>query len=40
MCTVTGHGLKDVETALSTGGPQTVTVAPTVEAAAEALGMG
>ncbi len=40
VCTVTGHGLKDVETALSTGGPQTVTVAPTVEAAAEALGMG
>jgi threonine synthase len=39
VCTVTGHGLKDVDTALSGHEISTVVVPPQVEAAAEALGL-
>ncbi len=40
VCTVTGNGLKDIETALAGRRPEAVSVPPTVEAAAEVLGLG
>jgi threonine synthase len=39
VCTVTGHGLKDIETALRSREVSTVTVPATVEAAAASLGL-
>ncbi len=39
VCTVTGNGLKDVETALAGRAPEAVSVPPTVDAAAEVLGL-